>query len=304
MTGQHLLPSKEETLQTIPSPSQRDEIPPPLPNRTIESVVSPAIPERNETATAPPPPPVPQINETSPPPLPSRPIESAVSPPLPERNEAVPPPLPQRLAEETHQPPPILEKPVEDIHQPSESTVPPPMPKRPSESTVPPPLPQRPIDPVIPPSIPKRSSTIDTPPTMPQRPVITEELSKELKSTSVGSETGSNSVNFRRQSGNVPPQLPTRPMEATRPPQPRSNNVNKDKNPYVYNGFNWKLFFTKVGIDEYSAKHYAERFVKEKFDEELILDADHDILKKMGLREGDIIRVKKATLQDHENAKV
>jgi len=233
------------------------------------------------------PPPLPQREEV-PPTLPSRPVESVVPPPLPEREDVPPPPLPQRPADDVPQPPPMPARPAES------SIPPPPLPQRPNDTAVPPPMPQRPAIADVPPPMPQRPAIADAPPPMPQRPVIANEIPKLPNRPAMGSEAN----------GNAPPQLPTRPMEATRPPQPKSNNTNKEKDPYVWNGFNWKLFFTRIGIDEHSAKHYAERFVKEKFDEELILDADHDILKKMGLREGDIIRVKKATIQDRENAKV
>lgn len=240
------------------------------------------------------PPPLPQRNEV-PPTLPSRPSESEVlqPPPLPQRDEA--PPLPQRTSDDIPPPPPLPQR-------STDSAVPPPMPQRPAMADVPPPMPQRPAMADVPPPMPQRPAMANAPPPMPQRPTIANEAPKLPKRPSMGSEIGSNSS--RRTSNNAPPQLPTRPKEATLPPKPISNSNTKEKNPYVWNGFNWKLFFTRVGIDEYSAKHYAERFVKEKFDEELILDADHDLLKKMGLREGDIIRVKKATQQDRDNAKV
>ena len=51
----------------------------------------------------------------------------------------------------------------------------------------------------------------------------------------------------------------------------------------------------KCGISDDDAKRYAETFVTEKMDELILPDLDRDILKGLGVTEGDIIRIRKNT---------
>lgn len=255
-------------------------------------------------------PPSPVLASQNPPELPSRQTdenndEVSSRPRLPSRTIPLdaPPQLPERMSpnKETFNPP--LTSSTSNAQGSTENKtipIPPPvLPQRPvasgenmpqQSSTVeeninPPHIPQRPAGLNSQPQIPPRPSGLDVQPVIPKR-------TSTINSTAATSDQ-------------APPQIPSRPMEATRPPKLKSVSKGKsEESRFTWEGFNWKIFFNRIGIDESSAKHYAEKFTRERLGEDILQDIDHDFLKKMGLREGDILKIKKATLEDREKAKV
>ncbi|KAI3654428.1 hypothetical protein MP228_001147 [Amoeboaphelidium protococcarum] len=63
------------------------------------------------------------------------------------------------------------------------------------------------------------------------------------------------------------------------------------KDPYSYAGFNWLEYFLSCKIDQEDAQQYAEKFVQEKMDQDVMEHLTRVIMKEMGMREGDILRV-------------
>ncbi|KAJ1514599.1 cytoskeletal protein binding protein [Coelomomyces lativittatus] len=62
----------------------------------------------------------------------------------------------------------------------------------------------------------------------------------------------------------------------------------------VYNGFDWWAFLhTTCGIGEVDAKVYATQLVHEKLDASVFTQLNREILKSIGMKEGDILRVLK-----------
>jgi hypothetical protein len=59
----------------------------------------------------------------------------------------------------------------------------------------------------------------------------------------------------------------------------------------VYNGFDWLAFFQTCGIVKSEAQTYAEKFAQERMDQDTLSYISREILKDLGVREGDIIRV-------------
>lgn len=59
------------------------------------------------------------------------------------------------------------------------------------------------------------------------------------------------------------------------------------------NAFDWATFFTTCGIDSQSAAAYTAIFRKERLDADILNDISRDVLKNLGLTEGDILRVMK-----------
>ncbi|KAJ3115330.1 cytoskeletal protein binding protein [Phlyctochytrium bullatum] len=67
---------------------------------------------------------------------------------------------------------------------------------------------------------------------------------------------------------------------------------------YQYNGFDWRDWLLKAGVSSGDALIYAQAFVNEKMDKSVLDDIDRDVLRRLGVSEGDIIRIRKyATTQ-------
>ncbi|KAJ3010358.1 UNVERIFIED_CONTAM: cytoskeletal protein binding protein, partial [Siphonaria sp. JEL0065] len=62
---------------------------------------------------------------------------------------------------------------------------------------------------------------------------------------------------------------------------------------YIYNGFDWRDWLLKAGIASSDAAEYATAFVREKLDRSVLDGIDRDVLKALGISEGDIIRIRK-----------
>lgn len=104
---------------------------------------------------------------------------------------------------------------------------------------------------------------------------------------------------------NIKPSLPTRPYADSNANSKRSSSEesgmlspwvkpSSSSAPYVFNGFDWFVFFSSnCGVIEQDAKTYAVKFVQERMDESILPDLDRDVMRRLGLSEGDILRVMK-----------
>ncbi|KDQ64469.1 hypothetical protein JAAARDRAFT_75108 [Jaapia argillacea MUCL 33604] len=73
-------------------------------------------------------------------------------------------------------------------------------------------------------------------------------------------------------------------------PQPPARAVTPKKGPAV----DWFEFFLSAGCDVDDCTRYASSFERDKIDEAILPDITESTMRSLGLREGDIIRVKKA----------
>lgn len=79
------------------------------------------------------------------------------------------------------------------------------------------------------------------------------------------------------------PDRPGSPLPATAPVQYNAQRYNAD--------FDWFDFFFTAGINEVDSTRYAKTFMRERMDDSILPELDHAMLKRMGLLEGDIVRV-------------
>lgn len=63
---------------------------------------------------------------------------------------------------------------------------------------------------------------------------------------------------------------------------------------FVYNKFDWHDFLLKAGVSAGDAVLYAQKFVGERMDKSHLGDLDRDLLRGLGVTEGDILRIRKA----------
>lgn len=70
--------------------------------------------------------------------------------------------------------------------------------------------------------------------------------------------------------------------------------VEKPKNP-KHDGpeYDWFDFFLKAGVSPYQCERYASNFTKDSMDESVLADITASVLRTLGLKEGDILRVMK-----------
>lgn len=79
------------------------------------------------------------------------------------------------------------------------------------------------------------------------------------------------------------------PGQSRQPPQsPAPQQKTRRKPPY-----DWFAFFLDAGVDMDDCTRYASRFERDSLDETLIPDLDGSTLRSLGLKEGDILRVKR-----------
>lgn len=71
---------------------------------------------------------------------------------------------------------------------------------------------------------------------------------------------------------------------------PAANPAHKQKGPRI----DWFDFFLSAGCDVDDCTRYASAFERDKIDESILADITDSTMRSLGLREGDIIRVKKA----------
>jgi hypothetical protein len=57
--------------------------------------------------------------------------------------------------------------------------------------------------------------------------------------------------------------------------------------------YDWYDFFLGADVSHEDAFEYAKMFIAEKMDESTIPDLNRDVMKGLGIKEGDIIRIKK-----------
>ncbi|ORZ39570.1 hypothetical protein BCR44DRAFT_44762 [Catenaria anguillulae PL171] len=76
-------------------------------------------------------------------------------------------------------------------------------------------------------------------------------------------------------------------------PSPRAASAPMTNGPTTYNGMDWSDFLVSAGVEAGEARTVAQRFAAEKLDESTVPDLSRDILKGLGVREGDILRILK-----------
>ncbi|CCH60210.1 hypothetical protein TBLA_0C04100 [Henningerozyma blattae CBS 6284] len=87
---------------------------------------------------------------------------------------------------------------------------------------------------------------------------------------------------------NQPPAKPLRPQQDDRHNADRSYPSNNRKSNY-----DWFEFFLNCGVDVSNCQRYTTNFDKEKITEDMMEDINNSMLRTLGLREGDIVRVMK-----------
>jgi hypothetical protein len=65
---------------------------------------------------------------------------------------------------------------------------------------------------------------------------------------------------------------------------------------FIYNGFDWKSWLMKAGVSPGDSITYGQKFCAEKLDSSSISSLDRDLLRALGVSEGDIIRIKRAVV--------
>lgn len=66
---------------------------------------------------------------------------------------------------------------------------------------------------------------------------------------------------------------------------------------FVYNGFDWKIWLVNAGVSPGDAIAYGRKFCAEKLDSTSISSLDRELLRALGVSEGDIIRIKRAVVE-------
>lgn len=72
------------------------------------------------------------------------------------------------------------------------------------------------------------------------------------------------------------------------PPQPKSPNPEPKKITY-----DWFDFFLTCGVDVADCQRYANSFERDRMDETVLPDITPQVMRTLGLKEGDILRVSK-----------
>jgi hypothetical protein len=63
---------------------------------------------------------------------------------------------------------------------------------------------------------------------------------------------------------------------------------------FTYNGFDWCSWLIAAGVESVDAKVYAKKFVEQKMDKAALIDLEREVLRVLGVAEGDIIRIRRA----------
>ena len=66
---------------------------------------------------------------------------------------------------------------------------------------------------------------------------------------------------------------------------------------FIYNGFNWKEWLINTGVSPGDAIAYGQKFAAEKMDGSCLSSLQRELLRALGVSEGDIIRIRKAALE-------
>lgn len=104
--------------------------------------------------------------------------------------------------------------------------------------------------------------------------VIKQNQKREAKSSSTGAKSAMAAIN------DIPPPQPTRPKATT------AISVSEPE-------YDWFEFFLQCGIDIGNCQRYTLNFNREQMDENVLQDITPSLLRTLGLREGDILRVMK-----------
>ncbi|KAK9367617.1 hypothetical protein V1509DRAFT_625728 [Lipomyces kononenkoae] len=83
--------------------------------------------------------------------------------------------------------------------------------------------------------------------------------------------------------------------------QDNVNKVDVPKGP-ARAGFDWFEFFLSCGVDVNNCQRYAVNFAKDQMDEAILPDITPSVMRMLGLKEGDILRVSKV-IEDKYNKK-
>ena len=86
----------------------------------------------------------------------------------------------------------------------------------------------------------------------------------------------------------LPPVKPPRPNSTVGMPSSSSSSKTKSKNNY-----DWFEFFLNSGVDVSNCQRYTINFDREQITEDMMQDINAQMLRTLGLREGDIVRVMK-----------
>ncbi|GMM56489.1 cytoskeletal protein-binding protein [Maudiozyma humilis] len=86
----------------------------------------------------------------------------------------------------------------------------------------------------------------------------------------------------------LPPIKPPRPDSTVGAPSSAGRNRSNSKNKY-----DWFEFFLNSGVDVSQCQRYTLNFEKEQLTEDMMVDINAQMLRTLGLREGDIVRVMK-----------
>ncbi|EDO17119.1 hypothetical protein Kpol_1025p40 [Vanderwaltozyma polyspora DSM 70294] len=79
----------------------------------------------------------------------------------------------------------------------------------------------------------------------------------------------------------------------SKPPRPSSGMGNRSRSQSTKDNYDWFEFFLNSGVDVSSCQRYTSNFEKERITEDMMVDINDSILRTLGLREGDIVRVMK-----------
>lgn len=69
------------------------------------------------------------------------------------------------------------------------------------------------------------------------------------------------------------------------------------KSEFIHNGFDWCNWLIAANVDSKDAQVYAKKFVEQKMDKSALIDLEREVLRVLGVTEGDIIRIRRAVSQ-------
>ena len=90
----------------------------------------------------------------------------------------------------------------------------------------------------------------------------------------------------------LPPIKPPRPTSSVSTSNTTSQSITQNNNSNG-NKYDWFEFFLNCGVDVSNCQRYTINFDREQITEDMMPDVDNSMLRTLGLREGDIVRVMK-----------
>lgn len=91
--------------------------------------------------------------------------------------------------------------------------------------------------------------------------------------------------------GETPPPQPARPPSTSGPSASSSTRPSRSASGAPKDEYDWFEFFLEAGVDVNQCQRYTNNFNNEQIDPSIIESIDSSVLRTLGLREGDIIRV-------------